>query len=108
MTSSQFNFSDGALAPLELISDFIFAHKRFFQSVTEECPSFFRPYKCPIVIPIAVLLISLFLVIAPIVDNPKMEYIYALVFIIGGALTYIPFVKFRIKMPFMGKFCQRW
>ena len=54
-------------------------------------------------IPVAVLLISLFLVIAPIVDNPKVEYIYSLFFIIGGALTYIPFVRYRLKMPFMGE-----
>ena len=46
------------------------------------------------------------LVIAPIVDNPKVEYIYSLFFIIGGALTYIPFVRYRLKMPFMGEIFQ--
>ena len=69
-------------------------------------PNLARPYKVPLFIPVAVLLISMFLVIAPIVDNPKIEYIYSLFFIIGGALTYIPFVRFRLKLPFMGKLTQ--
>ena len=42
--------------------------------------------------------------ICPIIDNPKLEYIYSLLFIAGGALTYIPFVRYNVEVPFLSKF----
>merc|ERR1719423_367282 len=35
-----------------------------------------RPYKVPIVIPIIVLIVSIYLVVGPIVDSPRIEYLY--------------------------------
>jgi len=56
----------------------------------------------PIVIPVIVLIISVYLVIGPIVDNPKIEYLYATLFILAGFLLYIPFVYYKLVLPGMG------
>lgn len=61
-----------------------------------------RPYKVPIIIPIIVLIVSIYLVIGPIIDNPKVEYLYATIFIFAGFLFYIPFVHYKYVMPGMG------
>ena len=40
--------------------------------------------QCPIVIPVVMLLISVYLVVAPIVDNPQIEYLYSIIFMLAG------------------------
>ncbi|XP_041376052.1 b(0,+)-type amino acid transporter 1-like [Gigantopelta aegis] len=57
-----------------------------------------RPYKVPIIIPILVTLIAIYLVIAPIVQNPKIEFLYAFIFILAGMIFYIPFVHFKLRI----------
>lgn len=57
----------------------------------------------PIVIPYLVLLISIYLVIGPIIDKPTIEYLYATMFILGGMVFYVPFVHYKVRIPFMGK-----
>ena len=69
-------------------------------------PNIARPYKVPIFIPFLVLIASVYLVVAPIIDNPKIEYIYSIIFMFGGALIYVPFVMYRLKMPLIGKVTQ--
>lgn len=64
-------------------------------------PNLARPYKVPILIPVFVLFASIFLVLAPIVENPKIEYIYSIIFMLSGALIYVPFVMYRLKMPLL-------
>jgi L-type amino acid transporter 9 len=54
-------------------------------------------------IPIIVALISVYLVIGPIVDDPKLEYVYAMAFIAAGAVVYVPFVRYRYVLPGMGE-----
>ena len=66
-------------------------------------PKLTRPYKCPILIPILVLIISIYLVIAPIVDNPQIEYLYSILFMVVGAIMYVPFVHFGYVFEFMDK-----
>jgi len=66
-------------------------------------PQLPRPYKCPILIPVVVLIISVYLVIAPIVDNPQIEYLYSILFMVSGAILYIPFVHFGYVFKFMDK-----
>ncbi|XP_013381450.1 b(0,+)-type amino acid transporter 1 isoform X2 [Lingula anatina] len=66
-------------------------------------PDLPRPYKVPIVIPIFMLLASLYLVIAPIVDSPKLEYLYATLFILAGLIFYVPFIHFKIHPKFIDK-----
>ncbi|UYV81166.1 SLC7A9 [Cordylochernes scorpioides] len=63
-----------------------------------------RPYKVPLVIPVLMVLICIFLVVTPIVQNPTMGYVYALIFIFSGMLFYIPFVHLKKKLPIMGEF----
>lgn len=65
-------------------------------------PNHPRPYKCPLVIPILVLGISVYLIVAPIIDNPQIEYVYAAGFIGAGAFFYLPFVKYGYVPKFMG------
>ncbi len=70
-------------------------------------PEIARPYKVPIVIPLIVLLFSAFLVIAPIVADPKLEYVYSIAFMAFGALLYVPFVTYKMKLPYVGKCTQK-
>ncbi|XP_055955289.1 b(0,+)-type amino acid transporter 1 [Patella vulgata] len=55
-------------------------------------PDIKRPYKVPIIIPIFVVLASIYLVLAPIIMLPKLEYFYAILFILSGLLLYFPMV----------------
>ncbi|XP_072380215.1 b(0,+)-type amino acid transporter 1 isoform X1 [Diabrotica undecimpunctata] len=64
-------------------------------------PNYPRPYKVPIIIPYLVLVISVYLIIGPIIDKPTIEYLYATFFILGGMLFYIPFVHYKLRIPFM-------
>uniref|UniRef100_A0A6M2DZX9 Putative amino acid transporter n=1 Tax=Xenopsylla cheopis TaxID=163159 RepID=A0A6M2DZX9_XENCH len=66
-------------------------------------PNFPRPYKVPIWIPWLVLLVSMYLVVGPIVDNPSIEYLYAALFILAGLLLYVPMVKMNIQPACMDK-----
>ncbi|KAL6420447.1 hypothetical protein ACFW04_014444 [Cataglyphis niger] len=67
-------------------------------------PNHPRPYKCPLLIPVLVLIISAYLIVAPIIDKPQIEYLYAAGFISAGMLVYLPFVKFGYVPKFMGKY----
>lgn len=66
-------------------------------------PNHPRPYKVPIIIPVVVLVISVYLVVAPIINTPRIEYLYALLFILTGLLFYVPFVKMNMTPRFMNK-----
>ncbi|CAB3384908.1 Hypothetical predicted protein [Cloeon dipterum] len=61
-----------------------------------------RPYKVPIFVPFLVMFVSIYLVIAPMIDQPKLEYLYALLFIISGLLFYLPFVHLGYSSKIMG------
>lgn len=56
-----------------------------------------RPYKVPIVIPILVLCISLFLSITPIVHDPKWQYLFVLLFVLIGMVGYHFYIYERRK-----------
>ncbi|KAL5022199.1 hypothetical protein ScPMuIL_001354 [Solemya velum] len=60
-----------------------------------------RPIKIPILVPIIVLLCAIYLVVAPLVRDPKIEFLYAGIFIIASLLLYIPFVHFKLRIPGM-------
>jgi len=62
-----------------------------------------RPIKVPIVIPIIVLIVSLYLVVAPIIDDPRIEFLFAALFILLGLVFYVPFVLYQKVIPGMGK-----
>ncbi|XP_068573784.1 b(0,+)-type amino acid transporter 1 isoform X3 [Cebidichthys violaceus] len=59
-------------------------------------PELPRPYKVPIILPILVIIVAVFLVLAPIVDNPQIEYLYVTLFIFSGAIVYIPFIHYKL------------
>lgn len=65
-----------------------------------------RPFKCPLVIPIFVFCMAVFLVVAPIVQNPKIEYMYAAGFMTLGLFIYVPFVHYKFVLPGMGVFTR--
>ncbi|CAG5121847.1 unnamed protein product, partial [Candidula unifasciata] len=67
--------------------------------VTE--PNTHRPYKVPLFIPIVVLLASIYLVIAPILQNPGVQFVYAVIFISCGFVVYVPFIYMGIHFKFM-------
>uniref|UniRef100_A0A9J8AIR5 b(0,+)-type amino acid transporter 1 n=1 Tax=Cyprinus carpio carpio TaxID=630221 RepID=A0A9J8AIR5_CYPCA len=56
-----------------------------------------RPVKVPIVIPVLVVIVSCYLVLAPIIDKPEWEYLYCTVFIVGGLLLYVPFIYYKFN-----------
>ncbi|XP_037341954.2 b(0,+)-type amino acid transporter 1 isoform X3 [Pungitius pungitius] len=59
-------------------------------------PELHRPYRVPIIVPILVLIAAVFLVLAPIIDNPQIEYLYVTLFIVSGAIVYIPFIHYKL------------
>ncbi|XP_030575463.1 b(0,+)-type amino acid transporter 1-like [Archocentrus centrarchus] len=59
-------------------------------------PDLPRPYKVPIILPILVLIAAIFLVLAPIIDNPQIEYLYVASFILSGVIVYIPFIHYKL------------
>ncbi|XP_078016942.1 b(0,+)-type amino acid transporter 1 isoform X4 [Epinephelus lanceolatus] len=56
-----------------------------------------RPVKVPIVIPMLMVLVSCYLVLAPIIDKPELEYLYCTIFIFSGLLLYYPFVHRKVN-----------
>ncbi|CAG7727161.1 unnamed protein product [Allacma fusca] len=63
-----------------------------------------RPFRAPIWMAVIVILMSAFLVIAPVAQEPQIEYLYSGLFIIGGLIFYVPFVHFKWVLPGMEKF----
>ncbi|XP_074522493.1 b(0,+)-type amino acid transporter 1 isoform X2 [Halichoeres trimaculatus] len=56
-----------------------------------------RPVKVPIVIAGLMVLVSCYLVLAPIIDKPELEYLYCAIFILSGLLLYYPLIHLRVK-----------
>lgn len=63
-----------------------------------------RPYRVHLSIPIFVFIVSMFFVVAPIVEKPQVEYLYAILYILLGFLTYAMFVKRRVRIKWLGRF----
>ncbi|XP_034044228.1 b(0,+)-type amino acid transporter 1 [Thalassophryne amazonica] len=56
-----------------------------------------RPIKVPIVIAGLMVVMSFYLVVAPIIDKPELEYLYCTIFIFSGLALYYPFVYHKIN-----------
>ncbi|XP_035709913.1 b(0,+)-type amino acid transporter 1 isoform X2 [Folsomia candida] len=65
-----------------------------------------RVFKVPLIIPIVAILISIFLVIAPLVSTPTFEYLYVLAFTVLGIIVYYPFVYKKYQLPCMETFTK--
>ncbi|KAM6968966.1 b(0,+)-type amino acid transporter 1 isoform 3-T3 [Tautogolabrus adspersus] len=59
-------------------------------------PELPRPYTVPIILPILVLIAAIFLVLAPIIDDPQIEYLYVALFILSGAILYVPLIHYKL------------
>ncbi|XP_078482152.1 b(0,+)-type amino acid transporter 1-like isoform X2 [Ciona intestinalis] len=64
-------------------------------------PDWERPYKVFIVVPVICFIASLYLIVAPIIDEPQLAYLYAAIFILAGLLFYFPLVHFKKVPAFM-------
>lgn len=61
-------------------------------------------WQVPIILPISVLCVSIYLVIAPIINDPRIEFLYAFIFVISGLVFYVPFVVMKKSLPYTGKY----
>ncbi|XP_003705663.1 b(0,+)-type amino acid transporter 1 [Megachile rotundata] len=62
-----------------------------------------RPYKVPIVIPWLVLVLAIFLAVVPIVHEPSLKYMFAVVFILLGIGIYHMYVYKRARSTFAAR-----
>lgn len=62
-------------------------------------PDLKRPYKVPVFVPGFVFIMSVYLVLAPVIQDPKMEFFFAFLFICSGLLFYFPFVYMKLMPP---------
>ncbi|XP_063171006.1 b(0,+)-type amino acid transporter 1-like [Candoia aspera] len=58
-------------------------------------PELPRSYKVPVIIPIIFLMISIYLVLTPIIDQPQIEFFYVILFILSGIVFYFPLVHYK-------------
>ncbi|XP_029646765.1 b(0,+)-type amino acid transporter 1-like isoform X1 [Octopus sinensis] len=65
-----------------------------------------RPFKVFILVPVVMLIISVYLVVAPIVQNPDLGFLYAFLLIIGGLIFYFIFLHFKVQLPCMEAFTE--
>ncbi|XP_002915050.1 b(0,+)-type amino acid transporter 1 [Ailuropoda melanoleuca] len=56
-----------------------------------------RPYKVPTIIPVIMLLASLYLVLAPIIDHPQIEFLYIFLFLLSGIPVYFLLVYIQCQ-----------
>ncbi|XP_015711385.1 solute carrier family 7 member 13 [Coturnix japonica] len=66
-------------------------------------PNLHRPYKVFLPVPFLMVAMSFFLVLAPIVWSPNMQYLYAFFFMLGSLIVYFPFVHFKLHFAFLDK-----
>jgi len=62
-----------------------------------------RPYKVHLSIPIFVFIVSMYFVVAPIVEDPQIEYLYVMIYILSGCVAYFAFVKKGFRIKLLGK-----
>ncbi|NXD96099.1 S7A13 protein, partial [Chaetorhynchus papuensis] len=62
-----------------------------------------RPYKVFLPVPFVMVAMSFFLVLAPIVWSPNLQYVYAFLFMLGSLIVYLPFIHFKLHFAFLDK-----
>uniref|UniRef100_H2ZMA2 b(0,+)-type amino acid transporter 1 n=1 Tax=Ciona savignyi TaxID=51511 RepID=H2ZMA2_CIOSA len=93
-----------------LLNAFSFTAWLFYASVTAGVivlrithPDMPRPYKVPIVIPAVVLVIAIYLIVAPLVESPDIIILYAAIFIMCAPFAYYIFVHKQVTPPGMDR-----
>ncbi|XP_003962365.1 b(0,+)-type amino acid transporter 1-like [Takifugu rubripes] len=66
-------------------------------------PDLPRSYRVPFVLPVLVIIASIFLVLAPIIDKPQIEFLYVTLFVLSGAVFYIPFIHYKLCPGLLNK-----
>ncbi|NWV65438.1 S7A13 protein, partial [Malurus elegans] len=66
-------------------------------------PHLHRPYKVFLPVPFVMVAMSFFLVLAPIVWSPNLQYVYAFLFMLGSLIVYLPFIHFKLHFAFLDK-----
>ncbi|NWT18328.1 S7A13 protein, partial [Vireo altiloquus] len=66
-------------------------------------PHLHRPYKVFLPVPFVMVAMSFFLVLAPIVWSPNLQYVYAFLFMLGSLIVYLPFIHFKLHFSFLDK-----
>ncbi|NXM41905.1 S7A13 protein, partial [Gymnorhina tibicen] len=66
-------------------------------------PHLHRPYKVFLPVPFVMVAMSFFLVLAPIVWSPNLQYVYAFLFMLGSLIVYLPFIHFKLRFAFLDK-----
>ena len=61
-------------------------------------------FQVPLIIPVLVFLASVFLVFVPIITNPQIEFLFAVVFITAGFIFFIPFVFLKLRFRCTSKY----
>lgn len=56
-----------------------------------------RPVKVPVILAVITTLVSFYLVLAPIIDKPEIEYLYCTIFILSGLILYFIFVYKKVS-----------
>ncbi|KAM9340746.1 b(0,+)-type amino acid transporter 1 [Symphorus nematophorus] len=69
-------------------------------------PELPRPYRVPFILPVLVLIAAIFLVLAPIIDAPQIEYLYVTLFILSGAVIYVPFIHYKLCPGLLSKLTE--
>ncbi|NXK84764.1 S7A13 protein, partial [Amazona guildingii] len=66
-------------------------------------PHLHRPYKVFLPVPFVMVAMCFFLVLAPIVWSPNLQYVYAFLFMLGSLIVYLPFIHFKLHFSFLDK-----
>jgi L-type amino acid transporter 9 len=59
-------------------------------------------FKTPLIVSIVTALICLFMIISPLVNNPRIEFLYGSGLVVFGLIVYVPFVHFKLSLPGVG------
>lgn len=63
-------------------------------------------FQTPIFVPIIVLVVSIYLVVAPIIQTGRTTFLYAVIFMFCGLVVYFPFIHWKLRFPYTGKFVE--
>lgn len=66
-------------------------------------PLFFFLLQVFLPVPFMMVAMSFFLILAPIVWSPNMQYVYAFLFMLGSLIIYLPFIHFKLHFAFLDK-----
>eukprot|EP00057_Strongylocentrotus_purpuratus_P031524 XP_784877.1 PREDICTED: b(0,+)-type amino acid transporter 1 [Strongylocentrotus purpuratus] len=72
-------------------------------------PDWKRPYRVHWLVAVFLLVASVYFIIAPLINDPALEYLFAAIFMFGGLIFWVPFIHYGYEPKFMDyftTFCQ--